>query len=191
MSAASPYAFRSKDGKRVDVLIELFKNSGTPENRHGDVAVVVTFEGPGGLLIVDYAFLEAKRRYSGAKGRPRFEELGATQLKRILDNTPRAQVLLYGYDAIARNYNAIRDAENSRPIPTVHAVTLPINLTVALVVRNAALFSYSVPFACQLCYRYCQGLDLEMVGSIDELMARFEHSGPLPAFMHARYFDLC
>jgi hypothetical protein len=48
ISAASPYAFRSKDGKRVDVLIELFKNSGTPENRHGDVAVVVTFEGPGG-----------------------------------------------------------------------------------------------------------------------------------------------
>jgi hypothetical protein len=139
------------------------------------------------LLIVGYAYLEAKRRYSDAKGQPRFDELGATQLKRILDNTPHAQVLLYDYDAIAWNYDATRDAEIFRPIPTAHAVTLPMNLTLALGVRNAALYRYSVPFAFQLCYRYWQGLDLEMVGSLDELMARFEHSGPLPAFIMRRH----
>jgi hypothetical protein len=180
MSARAPMRFRSARGDEVRVDIEIFKNDGVVEERHGDIAVVVSLAREGVPDLFGLGFLEAKRRYTGTG---RFDKFSAQQLATIERNTPHALLLLYDYEDIVFNADVSREDEVLEQVTHTRAAVVPVNLARALDVKSTRLYQYSAPLGHQLCYRYLHGLDLDLVGSPDSMLGFFPSADLLPEFV--------
>lgn len=149
---------------------------GPTETALGDLGILVRLtswdgeqlEGVGGLL-------EAKKRPLDAAA---FSAVREDQLRRINDNAPRSKLLLYDHsditdfgDNLAITQMFLQQGETASDhsasnapdahLPWSQAVTVPINLALALDNYRTSLYKYSIPLSVQLCGRYFRGLDLE------------------------------
>jgi hypothetical protein len=180
ISGQAPLRFRSALGEDVQVEVEIFKNDGVVEERHGDIAVVLSIGRESTPDIFGLGFLEAKRRYTGTG---RFDKFSAEQLEKIERNTPHALILLYDYENIAFNADLSREGDVLEAVNETRAAVVPLNLARALNTKSTRLYRHSAPLGHQLCYRYLHGLDLDLVGTPDEMLRFFPSADLFPEFV--------
>lgn len=144
---------------KIESLAYKLGNRLNAERRFGDVALIVKIYYLNRVL-EGVAFLEAKKRQKDGK---RFDALKQKQLEIINIHAPHASLLLYDYKDIKANpnYNSLSLKHLNTLVPHTYAVTLPINLAVALEWRDDQLYKLSMPFSHQVWSRYLCGLDLE------------------------------
>ena len=146
---------------RVDC--EGFKFRGKPENRYGDVAILVQIAFADGSQVRGVGYLEAKKRDRRGTA---FSQLDLVQARRILGNAPKAQLLLYDYARIT-GFRPVQEAmwHVGSPVGALltgftHMLSLPLELYESTEISGAGLYKFGVPFARQFAYRYLYGLDL-------------------------------
>ncbi|MEJ5328499.1 MAG: hypothetical protein WHU54_09685 [Candidatus Bathyarchaeia archaeon] len=143
------------------------------ESTYGDIGILVRLTSWAGETIEGVGLLEAKRRDIG-KGS--FSAAKTKQLKRIVKNAPRSQLLLYDYENVSscmdnwlvqckddffyrkRYYGQQYGISN----PFTHAVCVPISVALSLDAYTTDLHKFGVPLSYQLVGRYFRGFDLEM-----------------------------
>jgi hypothetical protein len=172
----SPFAFVTYDDVVAEVAMTFNKQSGRVEEAVGDIGVTVRFTTKAGQTIVGCAFLEAKRRYHDTST---YKEIRWDQLERIEKNAPHGMLLLYDFDDVRFNEDVSGD-DRQEDKPNSRAVVVPITLARAMNKRTIELYQSCTPLAHQVCYRYLQGLDLEMV---KDPVAFFSSGGLNPSYV--------
>jgi hypothetical protein len=178
-----------KDGQQsIRIGWDAFKFNGKIEQHHGDIAVIVAREVKQNEPLIGVGFLEAKKRYLGEKNyiiRPR-------QLKKILEQTPHAFILLYDHEE--------KDIEIPLfPIPSIFLIpsilrtqvfAVPANLIFALKSKQH-ITQHGLPFSYVLCYRFFQGYDLHFDKSIiEKVINRAEEFGGISYIVVATIGDV-
>ncbi len=144
------------------------KFRGPTETALGDLGVLVHLTSWDGEQVEGIGIIEAKKRdFIGSA----FSAVQEQQLVNINASAPRSRLLLYDPSDITEFgdnlpaghsfLDSSRGADRSQRLPWSQAVTVPINL--ALAVRNfrPSLYKYSLPLSYQICSRYFRGFDLE------------------------------
>ena len=163
-----------------------YKLSGKPENKFGDIAILVKIHFQDGDNIEGVAFLEAKKR---SKDSTKFDMLELSQLERIHSNAPNARVLLYDYFDV--NQCAAFIPPQSLPRKgweyklSSCAVTLPMNLAIKTKKKDMTLYKFAIPFSYQLLYRYFQGLDLDFDENAIDVAKGYAIEKGLPDYLVA------
>ncbi len=145
---------------------DAFKQRGTLEERHGDIAVLVQYvTRDGSEPLCGVGMLEAKRTYFDSG---RYDAIKWSQLEEILKTTRYSMLLLYnhreirGYgDNIAfQQYSA---DENLIPYSRLTSPACVVQTPTALLVHenDHRLHRHSVPLSHQLCNRYLRFMDLD------------------------------
>lgn len=143
-----------------------FKAKGRVEQEHGDIAVLVRILYPDGDLVDGVGYLEAKRRDWSLD---RFSAMKVDQLRREYRQTGHAQVLLYDREPILTIRNSCELSDWTSPpvpqaftVPVTYAAVVPMELMFDRKRHNRRAYRFALPFSYQLCFRYFQGLDLEL-----------------------------
>jgi hypothetical protein len=155
----SPFSFVTFDDNIVETTMTFRKQSGRIETKFGDIGVTVRFTTKAGQAVVGCAFLEAKRRYPESRT---YDELRWEQLERIEKNAPHAMLLLYDFENVRFNEDVSGLRVENSTAPS-RAIVVPIGLARAIKTNTIDLYQSCTPLAHQVCYRYLQGLDLEIV----------------------------
>jgi hypothetical protein len=155
----SPFSFIAFDDNVVETTMTFRKQSGPIETKFGDIGVTVRFTTKAGQAVVGCAFLEAKRRYPESRT---YQELRWEQLEEIEENAPHAMLLLYDFEDVRFNEDVSGSRLEDDTAPS-RAIVLPISLARAIESNTIDLYQSCTPLAHQVCYRYLQGLDLEIV----------------------------
>jgi hypothetical protein len=157
-------------GFRQDFIVqwEAFRGKSGDSAQNGDIALLVRIANRDGGVLEGAAFMDAKIKTDRKRT---FEEFRLPDFKRILRNSPSAQVLLYDYEDIT-SYTSNRSVmfppleyspwRGGVPItPCTYAVLAPAGLVVQRHINDTDLYKFSLPLSYQLIYRYCHGFDLD------------------------------
>lgn len=171
--------------ERRQIACEAFKLRGKIETHHGDVAVLVRIAFDDDDELKGVGFLEAKRR---DWSKDNFPALKIQQLRRLYGKTRYAKVLLYDHEPIISGapgstvayrphpvYGHDGDidvVESLRWVPCTHAAVVSMDLMFDKIRNGRRAYRFSVPLSHQLCFRYLQGLDLELDAKIIESARR-------------------
>lgn len=145
--------------------LEVYKLSGKPETKHGDIGLLIRSKLATGELIEGAGFLEAKLR---ARNSSRFLQVRKKQCEKLLRESPHTQLLLYDYRPVAV-LDDPRECFDSEFFPfaqhgtsmVTHGPVLPLNLAVAINHFDDRLYQYSYPIAHQISRRYLHLHDLD------------------------------
>ena len=142
---------------------DAFKLSGTPENRAGDIAVIVKFSYPNGTEKEGVAFLEAKRTYTSSG---EFDQLSTEQLERHLTFTHAHRTLLYDYESTEGHFQNLElqyycAACHKEDFLENHASTLSTEQAISLDDKSRNLLNWSLPLSYILITRYLKGFELD------------------------------
>ena len=163
-----------------------YKLSGTPENKFGDIAILVNIRYQDGDGIEGVAFLEAKKRN---QKETEFGAIKTEQLENILKNAPSSMMLLYDYDDITQFVDFIPSKgpwlRGWKYKPCTCAVTVPLTLVSNTRKRDMTLYKFSLPFSYQLVFRYFQGLDLEFQKNPIQIAKGYASDKGLPTYLVA------
>lgn len=148
----------------VGLHAEAYKVTGTVEQTHGDIAVVVRHIFANGPELRGIGFYEAKA--SDSCGRyPAFKR---RQLQRLLTSTPKLTLLLYeqtrsyaSSDPFATWMNHERRPDDWLLGKSVHTRALGANIVLGMRDPRLAADFYAEPFAFHLLSRYLSGRDLD------------------------------
>ena len=112
--------------------VNVFQNTGTIENKFGDIAFVVTFHLPNGKTFNGVAFIEAKKDYPGKNYK--FDYFRSEQMNRFLENTTSSFYVFYSHKSflpiIETSFlkQIIEGAEiKDGQLKIEHIITPPIN----------------------------------------------------------------
>jgi len=153
-------------GSIITTKVQAFRLVEEPENRFGDVSVLVVNSYHDGQVNEGVSFLSVKAK---DPDKNTFSEIRKDHLKKINSNSPHSQLLLYDYDNISgMAFPTLPEAvignyphNWNRWLPSTNAAVVPVNLALELGLKNTALYKVAVPFSYQFCYRYFFGLDLD------------------------------
>lgn len=170
---------------------QAYKLKGTYETNFGDIALVVNINYKDGTGINGVAFLEAKKR---DWRKTTFSAMKMPQAKRIVNNAPRSQYLLYDYEDIANflhcslysqelEYFHHRRGTQIPFAPVTRAVCVPLNLAVATGNKDTLLYRHGLPLSHMLSNRYFQGLDLEFDDRPKQIATGFLKKFGLPKYV--------
>lgn len=142
---------------------DAFKLSGTPEQKAGDIAVLVKFSFANGNEKEGVAFLEAKRSYPKSG---EFEQLKIEQLEEHLSFTHAHRTLLYDYQSTEGHYKNLElqyycAACYHENFCENYASTLSTEQTISLDDKSRDLLNYSLPLSYILTTRYLKGFELD------------------------------
>ena len=157
-------------GFRRDLLLrwEAFHGKASESAQNGDLALLVRIAHRDGPTLEGVAFIDVKMKTDRKRT---FEEFRIPDFKRILRNSPSAQVLLCDYEDIT-SYTSNRSVmfppleyspwRGGVPItPCTYAVVAPAGIVVQRHLNDTDLYKFSLPLSYQLIYRYCHGFDLD------------------------------
>jgi hypothetical protein len=174
----SPFEFLTFDGNVAETVVNFKKQTGDVETDFGDIGVTVRFTTKAGQTVIGCGFLEAKRRYDQRRN---YKKLDWKQLETIEGNAPHAMLLLYDFADVRFNEDVSGD-ESRANRPRSRAVVVPITLARAINKRTIALYQSCTPLTHQVCYRYLQGLDLEIVKDEAGISDFFKRPGLKPKY---------
>lgn len=173
-----------KERMRIEWLP--YKLKGRPENKFGDVAILVNIRYQDGDEIEGVAFLEAKKRDVNGT---RFSAIKMAQLKRIHRNAPSSMVLLYDYNDITQ-FASFKPKLNMREWygwlvlkPCTCSVVVPTSIVSCNKKKDTTLYKFSLPFSYQLIFRYFQGFDLELRKLPMKIAKGYASERGLPAYL--------
>lgn len=163
-----------------------YKLMGRPENKFGDIAIIVNIRYQDGDGVEGVAFLEAKKR---DMKKTKFGAIKIGQLKRIIRNAPSSMVLLYDYDDITQFAN-FKPKPSAREWfewlelkPCTSSVVVPVNIVTHKKKKDTTLYKFSLPFSYQLVFRYFQGFDLEFDKTPMKIAKGYASEKGLPAYL--------
>lgn len=163
-----------------------YKLRGRPENKFGDIAILVNIQYQDGDGIEGVAFLEAKKRDIN---RTRFSAIKIGQLKRIHKNAPSSMVLLYDYNDITQFANfkprsSMREWYGWLALkPCTCSVVVPTSIVSYNKKKDTTLYKFSLPFSYQLIFRYFQGFDLEFQKTLIKIAKGYASEKGLPTYL--------
>ncbi len=145
--------------------LEVYKLSGKPETKHGDIGLLVRSKLATGELIEGAGFLEAKLR---ARNSSKFLQVRKKQCEKLLRESPHTQLLLYDYRPVVV-LDDPRECFDSEFFPfaqhgtsvVTHGPVLPLNLAVAINYFDDRLYQYSHPIGHQISRRFLTLHDLD------------------------------
>ncbi|WP_148699721.1 hypothetical protein [Candidatus Nitrososphaera evergladensis] len=149
----------------TNVLWHPYKAKGKVETDFGDIAILVNIIYDDGKTLTGIGFLEAKRRNVHSK---KFIQIKRRQLGRILKNAHYSRLLLYDYKDITQFadtsiFDRIPGSLHHSPfVPVTRSAVVPVSIALPKRITNISLYDFSLPFSYQLCFRYPNGLDLEL-----------------------------
>lgn len=162
----------------------LFKLTGKPETKFGDIALLVNITHQDGDRIEGVAFLEAKKRDIDSI---KFGAMDIPQLSRISGNAPHSMVLLYDYDDITQFANVYSRlsifGDWFKWKPCTHSVVVPTKIILETQKKDTTLYKFSVPFSSQLFFRYFHGFDLEFEREAINIAKGYSPSKGLPTYL--------
>jgi hypothetical protein len=170
---------RSLTGKLSDLLVTGFKRNfrvwwdayryaGSDATVFTNLAVLVKIQHKDGTKVEGTALIEARKR---TDKKPSFDELRWNHVSRLHTNAPHSQLVLYDYEDI-RSFSsniAIR-VQSMRPSywreqvlvsPFTYAVAVPTGVALAVKANDTSLYTFSLPLAHQIVFRWLHGLDLD------------------------------
>ena len=173
-----------KERMRIEWLP--YKLMGRPENKFGDIAILVNIRYQDGDQIEGVAFLEAKKRDIN---KTRFGAIRIGQLKRIIRNAPSSMVLLYDYDDITQFAN-FKPKSSVRGLfewlelkPCTSSVVVPTSIVAHKKKKDTTLYKFSLPFSYQIVFRYFQGFDLEFRETPIKIAKGYASEKGLPTYL--------
>lgn len=169
--------------RRMTIEWTAFKQSGKPENKFGDVALLVNITYYDSDRIEGVAFLEAKKR---SKNHTKFEAMEFAQLKRIHKNTPSSMALLFDYEDVTQFAHTEIFSERRSWLtwkPSTCTVVVPINNILSVRKKDITLYKFSLPFSYQLFFRYFQGFDLELRKSPIRIAKGYANEKGVPRYL--------
>ena len=155
---------------------DAYKLSGNCETRFGDIAIFIKLVRPNTLPLEGIAFLEAKRIYEPEMT---FKAVKLDQLRRIHNNSPAAQLLLYDH----RGYTATNDIISLRCPTTTNAICIPLNIALGVGAVDTNLYQFGSPLSVQLVTRYLLGYDLDMRQETLEFVKNAEPDEGAPRYL--------
>lgn len=147
---------------RARALFDCFDFTGSEEQTHGDIGILVKLTLSSGTTLIGFSSLEAKRSYAET-GKEKYAEIRFDQLKRHRDSNKHHHVLLYSQEPVTLSPDQ----------PAVRALVVPTDLVISLHTRTAAIEASAVRFAAQF-ERYLLGHDLDFAADVVEKARRGE-----------------